>query len=87
MSKQVDQFGNIVRGNNYANPDFYAYENKKSAEAAKQQTIDNLPDALKGGAVEKVMTDLSSQATSTAVNKRGISVTYAGLKQKVAMLV
>ena len=27
MSKQVDQFGNVVRGNNYANPDFYAYEN------------------------------------------------------------
>ena len=28
MSKQVDQFGNVVRGNNYANPDFYAYEKK-----------------------------------------------------------
>ena len=81
MSKQVDQFGNVVRGNNYANPDFYAYENKKAAEAQKQQTFNNLPDMLKEGAVGKVMSNLS-QTKSTAVNKRGISVTYGGVKKR-----
>ena len=81
MSKQVDQFGNVVRGNNYAHPDFYAYENKKAAEAQKQQTFNNLPDMLKEGAVGKVMSNLS-QTKSTAVNKRGISVTYGGVKKR-----
>ena len=35
MNKQVDQFGNVVRGDNYANPDFYAYE--KGQEKKKIQ--------------------------------------------------
>lgn len=35
MNKQVDQFGNVVRGENYANPDFYAYENKKKHDQKK----------------------------------------------------
>ena len=81
MSKQVDQFGNVVRGNNYANPDFYAYENKKSAEAAKQQTIDNLPDALKGGAVEKAMT---SHKPASGPNQFEAKGGYAGIKKRNA---
>ena len=47
MSKQVDQFGNIVRGENYANPDFYAYE--KSVEKANElDTLSSLTGGLLG---------------------------------------
>ena len=83
MSKQVDQFGNVVRGNNYANPDFYAYENKKAAEAQKQQTFNNLPDMLKEGAVGKIMSDLSKKETSQA-NMFEAKGGYAGIKKRNA---
>ncbi len=88
MSKQVDQFGNVVRGNNYANPDFYAYERKQEATnkineslgisvkkfgynpndpTYKQKTLSELTGGLIG---------------APAVNKRGISVTYGGVKKR-----
>ena len=83
MSKQVDQFGNVVRGNNYANPDFYAYENKKAAEAQKQQTFNNLPDMLKEGAVGKIMSNLSKKQTSQT-NTFQAKGGYAGIKKRNA---
>ncbi len=47
MSKQVDQFGNIVRGKNYANPDFYAYE-KSVKKANELDTLSSLTGGLLG---------------------------------------
>mgnify|MGYP003978710699 CR=1 FL=1 len=69
MSKQVDQFGNIVRGENYANPSFSA-TTSSGVQLTKKQKFDNqkqkvqnimdargsaslLPPALRGGDVEK----------------------------------
>jgi len=91
MSEQVDQFGNVVRGNNYANPDFYAYERKK-------EKTDKINESL-GISVkkfgynpndptykQKTLYELSGGLIGApAVNKRGISVTYAGVKKRNRM--
>ena len=89
MSEQVDQFGNVVRGNNYANPDFYAYEKKK-------EKTDKINESL-GISVkkfgynpndpkykQKTLSELTGGliGTAPAVNKRGISVTYGGVKKR-----
>ena len=50
ISKQVDQFGNVIRGKNYANPDFYAYEASQDKLKENERIMDNWYDATGGTA-------------------------------------
>jgi len=75
MSKQVDQFGNTTRGVNYANPNFYAYEEgKKKEKNLDKKNLDKLYD-LTGGVLGQ--DTKPSQAVKDA--------TYAGVKKRNAM--
>lgn len=88
MNKQVDQFGNVVRGNNYANPDFYAYEQEKER---KSNLKNALPESIKQSNVLMQALGLKDkdgnikQPRSTATNKRGDSVVYGGVKKRNRM--
>ena len=50
MSKQVDQFGNVIRGKNYANPDFYAYEASQDKLKENERIMDDWYNATGGTA-------------------------------------
>lgn len=88
MNKQVDQFGNVVRGNNYANPDFYAYEREQER---KSNLMKALPESIKQSNVLMQALGLKDkdgniqQPTTTATNKRGDSVVYGGVKKRNRM--
>jgi len=94
MNQQVDQFGNVVRGNNYANPDFYAYEREKERksnlkkalpESIKQSNVLMQALGLKDKDGRTIQPGGKGAGKSTATNKRGESVVYGGVKKRNRM--
>jgi hypothetical protein len=81
MSKQVDQFGNTTRGVNYANPNFYAYEEgkrkEKEADVLYKQTDGFLGKESTSSGSNKPSGNKPSQAVKDA--------TSAGVRKRNAM--
>jgi hypothetical protein len=78
MSKQEDQFGNETRGENYANPNFYAWEDSQKEAKEKEENLDKL-GVLTGGLIG------NDPDPEPQVNSRGVEVGYANIKKKNAM--
>ncbi len=98
MSKQVDQFGNIVRGENYANPSFSATKSS-GVQLTKKQKFDNqkqkvqnimdargsaslLPSALRGGDVEKKFVE-SQRNTAHGISSSSTSMSSQVNKRNI----
>jgi len=81
MSKQVDQFGNTTRGVNYANPNFYAYEEGKK----KEKMLDVLYKQTDGLIGKESTSSGSNKPSGNKPSQAVKDATSAGVRKRNAM--